>query len=770
MASDAASASALVDIDPSRVHSARIVESNPEETAPDGERATEKDTVQLVLSLTREEAERLAQRLKNKSEDDQPGAASNLSAPSPSQETVSAGQERTGPATRLRTSSRTKATDAPVQATNNRTTRASASNTTNGTTPQQQPIPHPDVVSPPTAIELQGFIDTERSYTNAFHKTLSLFVDDKTFSTPSLRGAVVGFLESSNATVLETLPHHNHVVPDHLKQEIENHVNLVKTVLQRGGVFAEDFLRTRLKKLAAHIPRIEAAVNGRSGKSAATAKAPVLLPRSNDPYNSARELSPGTAAANQAALAQAAEAAARANNRHNEMINASIASTPTGSNPDEVMMGMNGFGPNGPPPLPLPAVPGQLPPGQIAIQPQQLPPMRNKTFVPPNLVPSQAGNGQRPEEGGGSPPPILAPFDPRPNPMACLFCRQRKIRCIGHKPHPCEICVKRGYVCSYDWISRRGKRKPKNPDGTPVEIPAGSVSLAVSTDSMGHTVGGVPVVVPPTVPPGPHVGAPPPPAVGMHPNPALHPAMHAIPAMPPGMPGQPGPDGSVPQFAFTFIPGHPATFPPPGHLPPGVAPPPQPIPPLPEGQPRSPAHAQPTAAQPTQGEDTAMIIDPSLINGAGGGGNAGDATVVTCRFCKEQDLECGGRPPETCVNCARRDLACHYDDEPATKAGKRKGGAQNAEARANGSSKKKKRAGDAAGDASANKKQKVAPVEQAANNEHGINDKNEHGANGDITGSGEMNVDSRSPADSAAAVDAEGEDASPPPATVGATA
>lgn len=61
--------------------------------------------------------------------------------------------------------------------------------------------PAPDASAPPppgsTPIELQGFLDTERSYTNAFHKTLSLFVDDKTFSTPSLRGAVVGFLEVS---------------------------------------------------------------------------------------------------------------------------------------------------------------------------------------------------------------------------------------------------------------------------------------------------------------------------------------------------------------------------------------------------------------------------------------------------------------------------------------------------------------------------------------------------------------------------------------------
>lgn len=45
--------------------------------------------------------------------------------------------------------------------------------------------------------------------------------------------------------MLEVLPQHNHVIPEHLRQEIENHVNLIRTVLQRGGVFAEDFLRSK---------------------------------------------------------------------------------------------------------------------------------------------------------------------------------------------------------------------------------------------------------------------------------------------------------------------------------------------------------------------------------------------------------------------------------------------------------------------------------------------------------------------------------------------
>lgn len=59
---------------------------------------------------------------------------------------------------------------------------------------------------PPSSIEIQGILDTERSYTNAFHKTLSLFVDDKTFSTPSLRAAVVGFLEVRVFSVLSRHP------------------------------------------------------------------------------------------------------------------------------------------------------------------------------------------------------------------------------------------------------------------------------------------------------------------------------------------------------------------------------------------------------------------------------------------------------------------------------------------------------------------------------------------------------------------------------------
>lgn len=124
--------------------------------------------------------------------------------------------------------------------------------------------------------------------------------------------------------------------------------------------------------------------------------------------------------------------------------------------------------------------------------------------------------------------PFLVPSAPTDPPSA-----ERKIRCIGHKPHPCEICVKRGFVCSYDWISRRGKRKPKAADGSPLDVPPGSVTVAAVDQNGPPTVGGVPIVMP-------AVGQGPPPVVGMHPHapPPGPPGMHPIAPM--GIPGQEG--------------------------------------------------------------------------------------------------------------------------------------------------------------------------------------------------------------------------------------
>ncbi|PFH50208.1 hypothetical protein AMATHDRAFT_145723 [Amanita thiersii Skay4041] len=40
------------------------------------------------------------------------------------------------------------------------------------------------------------------------------------------------------------------------------------------------------------------------------------------------------------------------------------------------------------------------------------------------------------------------PRTPRRTPMACLFCRGRKLKCDGGRPS-CSNCNRRGYPCSY---------------------------------------------------------------------------------------------------------------------------------------------------------------------------------------------------------------------------------------------------------------------------------------------------------------------------------
>ncbi|KAG9039372.1 hypothetical protein FRB95_010660 [Tulasnella sp. JGI-2019a] len=829
------------EFDLGRVHSAHLVSQDAVDSPANGDStaADKEPVVQVILSLSKADAERL---LKNMESTNSSVSASGDGVPAPSSPDTVAAKSATS--SNRRTSSRLKATDTSninqttsegksSSTTVGRTTRSAATTNGNGpatpkpsaTATAQAPAPTPpvaDVVVGPTPVELQGMHDTERSYTNAFHKTLSLFVDDKTFSTPSLRAAVVGFLESSNATVLEILPQHNHSIPDHLKQEIENHVNLIRTVLQRGGVFAEDFLRSRLKKLSTHIPRLEAALAANDPSRRTSSKAPVLVARSNDPY-SMNELDPTTAAATQAALAQAAEAAARSNNRHHQMLAEARGGDDTDmgvpphpdqlphhqqhhlqQHPHEQQMNMvdaNGYGLGaGPPPMggmmPLPPPPGM----------GGMPPLpRGKTFVPPSLVPGgQQGPPPPPQqqqqqqqqmggpprgmegEGGDSPPPVLAPFDPRPNPMACLFCRQRKIRCIGHKPHPCEICVKRGFVCSYDWISRRGKRKPKGSDGSPLDMPSGSVTVASMEQGLGPTVGGVPVNGMMPGQPGMGVGVPggPPPIVGMHPQhpggpppppPGMH---HPHPGMQMGMPGQP--DG-MPPFTYTFMPGHPGgpggpfvPGPPPHHMGvPGQDPQQQHYPPPQHQQQQqgqleymgessgvssgveSPA-AQRVAAGEAPADDGAgggIMIDPSLMepatateNGNGNaaaitaessaapGANGNSAEAGACQWCKDQDLPCGGQPPAPCNNCVRREQQCEYPRTSKRGGGNKKAGEATAVA-----TRKSKRTSEPAGGAKKKQRVSAGAKKQAAAAAAQENNTADEGGDGD--GEGDIDAD-----------------------------
>ncbi|KAJ7607489.1 hypothetical protein FB45DRAFT_395093 [Roridomyces roridus] len=46
---------------------------------------------------------------------------------------------------------------------------------------------------------------------------------------------------------------------------------------------------------------------------------------------------------------------------------------------------------------------------------------------------------------------------PRRTPMACQFCRARKLKCDGFRPQ-CSNCNRRGYHCSYVPVAEQGTR------------------------------------------------------------------------------------------------------------------------------------------------------------------------------------------------------------------------------------------------------------------------------------------------------------------------
>ncbi|KAF8816892.1 hypothetical protein BYT27DRAFT_7205259, partial [Phlegmacium glaucopus] len=52
---------------------------------------------------------------------------------------------------------------------------------------------------------------------------------------------------------------------------------------------------------------------------------------------------------------------------------------------------------------------------------------------------------------------IISPFDgprtPKRTPMACQFCRGRKLKCDGMRPS-CANCHRRGYPCAYTPINK----------------------------------------------------------------------------------------------------------------------------------------------------------------------------------------------------------------------------------------------------------------------------------------------------------------------------
>ncbi|KJA24934.1 hypothetical protein HYPSUDRAFT_65236 [Hypholoma sublateritium FD-334 SS-4] len=49
------------------------------------------------------------------------------------------------------------------------------------------------------------------------------------------------------------------------------------------------------------------------------------------------------------------------------------------------------------------------------------------------------------------------PKTPKRTPMACVFCRGRKLKCDGNKPL-CSNCDRRGLACSYSPVSPDEKK------------------------------------------------------------------------------------------------------------------------------------------------------------------------------------------------------------------------------------------------------------------------------------------------------------------------
>jgi len=99
--------------------------------------------------------------------------------------------------------------------------------------------------------------------------------------------------------------------------------------------------------------------------------------------------------------------------------------------------------------------------------------MQTLTFISyPDLEPKGHGRGGEcdDDDDEGSPPrgrrgkkqPKKEPF------LACYFCRGRKIACHpkndGGEDKTCTQCAKRRLHCKYPHISRRGQRKPHDPD------------------------------------------------------------------------------------------------------------------------------------------------------------------------------------------------------------------------------------------------------------------------------------------------------------------
>ncbi|KAF9566801.1 hypothetical protein CPC08DRAFT_703765 [Agrocybe pediades] len=135
-----------------------------------------------------------------------------------------------------------------------------------------------------------------------------------------------------------------------------------------------------------------------------------------------------------------------------------------------------------PPPAPRPRA---VPPRVL-----ERAPIRGTPWTNPNYSVTQA-QAIRPASMRLSPLPSMRQLEKKP-PLACLFCRGRKIACgppiAGSPDKTCNQCQKRSLRCEYPSESRRGMRKKKTVDASDTtnidnKMTSGSVASPTTSTS-----------------------------------------------------------------------------------------------------------------------------------------------------------------------------------------------------------------------------------------------------------------------------------------------
>ncbi|KAH9922836.1 uncharacterized protein BXZ73DRAFT_51157 [Epithele typhae] len=235
-------------------------------------------------------------------------------------------------------------------------------------------------------------------------------------------------------------------------------------------------------------------------------------------------------------------------------------------------------------------------------------------------------------------------------PVACNFCRSRKLRCDGGRP-ACGQCFKRSNPCDYTASSkRRSTGKPRKQYGSESEgdsvedeqgmfdHPSHSPSLASSAPHSRRS-SNVGMLLTDALPPL---------------NPAPDPR-DAPPAVLPPINGSMayGPAGARRPSLGTELPPIATLAPPPGPSDDGMS-----LASLDTSEGSGPRRRTSSASS-------------SMVSGRGSRG--GGSKIVACNFCRARKTRCDGAHP-TCGSCHRRNVQCNYVNDAAAKARSRSSG------------------------------------------------------------------------------------------------